>query len=134
MKENGKSESASQKMAPLNILIVDDSTEVSELLQYFLQSEGAKVEIARDGAEALSKVNESRFDLILMDLHMPGLSGFDTAVLLKKRHFDKPIVAITADNTPEQMLDNTDSSPFDDVIMKPISPSALMARLLELAP
>lgn len=118
-------------MAPLNILIVDDSTEVRELLQCFLQSEGAKVDIARDGAEALTKANESQFDLILMDLRMPGLSGFDTAVLLKKRLFDKPIVAITADNTPEQMLDNADTSPFDDVIMKPISPSALRARLLD---
>ncbi|MBI2603099.1 MAG: response regulator [Deltaproteobacteria bacterium] len=131
MKELNESRAVSQTLAPLHILVVDDSQDVREVLQYFLQEKGALVDIAMDGAEAISKVHNERFDLIIMDLHMPGLNGVDTALKLKKLPSETIIFAITADINSNKMLNTGADNPFDDIILKPFSPSHLTSRILD---
>src|SRR5438093_521776 len=86
------------------ILIVEDDRAAREGLSQLLTAKGFDVTAAGDGAQALTKLDEQRFDLMLLDVWMPQISGLD---LLERRH-DKPdvprILVMTADDTPETLL------------------------------
>jgi CheY-like chemotaxis protein len=88
--------------AQLRILLVEDNPTNQKLATYILQDRGHVVEIAADGHEALSLTEQNRYDLILMDLQMPGMSGLEATAAIRAREAEKglgtsvPIVAMTA--------------------------------------
>ncbi len=112
------------------ILIVDDNpTNISVLLEY-LQQNGFKVLVARDGMRAIKQVNKARPDLILLDVVMPGLDGFDTCRLLKENvdTRDIPVIFMTALSDMTDKMNGFAVGAVDYVI-KPFQQEEVLARV-----
>lgn len=110
------------------ILLVEDNPINALLARALLAREGCEVEHAARGEEALSAVEVGAFDLILMDMRMPGLSGEETARRLRDRGVTTPIVALTA-NAFEDDRHACLAAGMDDFLVKPLSPDALRSAL-----
>ena len=112
--------SENQQKQP-EILIVDDILVNRMLLADILTSLGCGCTKAHNGQEALSMVADRHFDMILMDLEMPVMNGFETTAAIRAMEGEKqptPIVAITAHNADE-IADDLTAAGFTDVITKP---------------
>jgi CheY-like chemotaxis protein len=83
---------------PLRILVVDDDPVLIALAEAWLSKHGNVVGVARDGVEAMDALSTQRFDLILLDLEMPVMDGFDVLSELRAdaRHLDVPVVVVTS--------------------------------------
>jgi len=112
-------ESPSEEFSDATILVVDDSEELRNLTGVFLQPLGCKIEFAEDGFAALEKVRKMKFDLILLDLQMPKMSGIDAMIEMKKMGISVPVIAQTAHAMVEEKQDCLKMG-FTDVITKPI--------------
>lgn len=88
--------SLTQSLAGKKILVAEDITDNQLLVKLYLRSTGAVLILANEGQEVLDLVKEEEPDLILMDIQMPDIDGYDCTTLLKKAGFAKPIVAMTA--------------------------------------
>ncbi|MFK5604662.1 response regulator transcription factor [Haloferax volcanii] len=101
--------------ADVRALIVDDEREVADA--YALRLRGyCEVETAYGGEEALSVIRDSPVDIVLLDRHMPGLSGDDVLTELDERDFSGRVVMVTAVDPGVEVLD----MPFDDYLCKPV--------------
>ncbi len=78
------------------LLIIEDDPEMRFLLEDFLKSEGYEADSAHDGLEALAKLAQESFDLLITDIRMPGLNGLDILSAVKKFQFAMPVIVITA--------------------------------------
>jgi FixJ family two-component response regulator len=87
------------KLRPL-IAIVDDEESVRRALQRLMLSAGLDAHVFSGGAEFLEALPTDRPDCVVLDLHMPGMSGFDVQVRLTQSHQKVPVVAITGHDTP----------------------------------
>ena len=114
---------------PSRILVVDDLPENREILVDLLGSEGYVLETARDGAEAVEKALASPPDLILMDISMPRLTGFEACRQLKAdlRTHLVPIVLVTGLTAREDRIQGI-AAGCDDFLTKPIDSEQLIAR------
>jgi CheY-like chemotaxis protein len=110
------------------VLLVEDNPVNALLARTLLNREGCEVDHARAGEEALAAVKVGVYDIILMDMRMPGLSGEETARLLRARGVRTPIVALTA-NAFEDDRKACLAAGMDDFLVKPLSPDALRAVL-----
>ncbi|WP_372655940.1 hybrid sensor histidine kinase/response regulator [Halobacteriovorax sp.] len=126
-----KSEIDINALTGKSILVVDDAKENARLFKLYLSEAGAEVEIANDGQAALDISEKKYFDLILLDLQMPGKDGFQVIEQLRKRSFDRPIVALTAHAMKEEK-EKTKEAGFNDHITKPVSPELLINSVLRL--
>src|SRR5215510_2568036 len=79
-----------------NVLIIDDDEEIRESIQMLLVSEGLSVDTATSGEDGLLKVEENLYDLVLLDLMLPGKSGMDVYKDIKRADSSLPVVIITA--------------------------------------
>ena len=120
---NGPSESAGQR-----VLVVDDEQSISELLTVALRYEGFEVASAADGNEALERWEEFRPELIVLDVMMPGLDGFEVAKRLGERRSEAPIIFLTARDTTEDKIRGLTIG-GDDYVTKPFSIEELVARI-----
>ncbi|MDD5687917.1 MAG: response regulator [Elusimicrobia bacterium] len=98
------------------ILVVDDEQEVRESLRFELGNRGFDVVTAESGKECLAKVNNERFDLILLDLQMPRLGGLQTLAEIKKTKYDTDVIMMTGNATVETALESIKIGAFDYVI------------------
>ncbi len=78
------------------ILIVDDEPNIVMSLEYTFKKNNFEVFIARDGQEALDKLDVNRHQLILMDIHMPVMDGYQSASTMRRNGVNTPIIALTA--------------------------------------
>lgn len=113
----------------LTILAVDDNPANLKLVKIFLQDMGITAVTAASGKQAIEAVHKQQFDLILMDIQMPGMSGIEATQAIKKwlkqqQLKDIPIIALTADVTSEQQTEFL-SQGLDDYQTKPISQTNL---------
>ena len=95
-----------RKLAPMSILLVEDTPINQAVTTELLEQDGHQVTLAVDGQEALHKANNSHFDLILMDIHLPSLSGLDVADQIRNGgqiNAQTPIVALTANVLPSNV-------------------------------
>jgi CheY-like chemotaxis protein len=118
--------------AALRVLIADDDRDTMLTLGVLLRSEGYDVRLAQSGNDAMTQALETRPDVALLDLQMPGYSGLRVAQELK-RHYggDCPLlVAVTARTEDRQ---RADTSGFHHFVPKPYDPRALLALLASLA-
>ena len=102
--ERGKIEET--KKGPLSLLLAEDSLIVRDLEKNILQMAGYKVETARDGLEALENLKEQDFDLIITDIEMPRMNGFELVAAVRKddRHKEIPIIIVTTKEKREDRL------------------------------
>ncbi len=113
------------------ILVADDSLDNQRLLSFHLRRAGADVELVANGREAvrraLESLNERRgpFDLILMDMQMPELDGYQATAALRARGWNRPIVALTAHAAPDER-DRCIAAGCDDFAAKPIGRDSLL--------
>jgi two-component system OmpR family response regulator len=110
------------------ILVVDDELSISELLSIALRYEGFEVETAADGAAALARFEEFRPHLLLLDVMMPGIDGFEVARRLAERRSEVPIIFLTARDTTEDKIRGLTLG-GDDYVTKPFSIEELVARI-----
>ncbi|MBN1558685.1 PleD family two-component system response regulator [candidate division KSB1 bacterium] len=115
------------------ILVVDDIPVNIQLLQAFLATEKYKTYIARNGVEALKQAEAVEPDLILLDVMMPKMNGFETCKLLKKSEKARytPIIMVTALNEIESKIQGIEAG-ADDFISKPFNKLELLARVKSL--
>lgn len=113
----------SEYLKDRRILVVDDSEDLRNLMHRYLLRHGARVDVCDSGAEAISyAVTAEGYDLILMDIKMPGMSGHEAARELRARGYLKPIVALTAQASAEGQKECLNSG-FDGYLSKPIDMS-----------
>ncbi len=113
-----------------NILVVDDEEDLLELIRFNLEREGHNVDCAESGEEAVNKVAASTYDLILLDLMLPGIDGLEVAKILKadSQAKDIPIIMLTAKGEEADVVVGLEFG-ADDYITKPFSPRVLAARI-----
>ena len=114
-------------MASKTVLVVDDDAKTVELVKLYLSRDGYRVLSAYDGAEALRLARESRPDLIVLDLMLPGVDGLEVCRSLRSES-DVPIIMLTARTTDEDKLTGLGLG-ADDYVSKPFSPRELAARV-----
>lgn len=110
-----------------HILVVDDDTRLRELLQKFLADNGFRVSAAKDAAEARKLLAGMAFDLIVLDVMMPGEDGLQFTEALR-RHSAIPILLLTARSEVEHRIDGLERG-ADDYLPKPFEPRELVLRL-----
>lgn len=106
------------------MLIVDDNRMNTELFADVLEGDGHQITIERDGPGGRDRALAEPFDLILMDVQLPGLEGTAVCRALRAAGIARPIVAISSAAMPEQISRGTEAG-FDAYLTKPISPSSL---------
>ncbi|MCW9032988.1 MAG: response regulator [Rhodospirillales bacterium] len=110
-----------------HILAVDDDKRLRELLHKFLSENGFLVTSAADAAEARAKLESICFDLIVLDLMMPGESGLEFAQSLRETN-DIPILMLTAMSEPDDRISGLEKG-ADDYLAKPFEPRELLLRI-----
>lgn len=108
----------------VDILLVEDNEMNILVTESFLKKWGAKVEVARNGEEAIQKLDPDRHKLILMDMHMPVMDGYEATKIIRERGDNLPIVALTA-TVPSEIESKTFSTYFNGIIVKPFNPRDL---------
>ncbi|MGN7300315.1 response regulator [Ferdinandcohnia sp. SAFN-114] len=109
------------------ILVVDDDKDIQEVLYLFLTKEKFKVLLAESGESAISLAEEYKIDLILLDVMMPGLDGFETCQVIRKKT-NVPILFLSAkEDDIDKILGLRIGG--DDYITKPFSPRVLVAKI-----
>jgi signal transduction histidine kinase len=106
------------------ILLVEDNEMNILVTESFLKKWGARVEVARNGEEAIQKLDTDRHRLILMDMHMPVMDGYEATKIIRDRGDNIPIVALTA-TVPSEIESKTFSTYFNGIIVKPFNPRDL---------
>lgn len=108
-------------------LIIEDDRKISEIIKAYLQKDGWRVSSVFDGKEGLQWFNKKKFDLLILDLMLPGTKGEDVCERIRKKS-DIPIIFLTS-KTREQDKLNGLYMGADDYITKPFSPREFMARV-----
>ena len=119
----------------LRILMVDDTEVNRELVKLMLAPVGLQIEEASSGAEGVRAALERPFDLILMDVRMPGVDGLEATRVIRgsgSLNSSTPIIALTADVQPEN-ASSCRAAGMNDVLAKPIVPQQLLAKIVEWA-
>lgn len=109
------------------ILVVDDDKNICELLNLYLKKEGYEVVFAYDGSEAVSKAKEENPNLILLDVMMPVINGWEACKLIRQ-FSNVPIIMLTALDTTENKVQGLNIG-ADDYIVKPFEPLEVIARI-----
>lgn len=112
----------------MRILVVEDEDRIAGFLKKGLEEESYAVDIASDGMAALEWVAGAQYDLILLDVMLPGLSGFEVCQVLRQRRVDSPILMLTARDDIDDRVQGLDFG-ADDYLTKPFAFKELLARI-----
>lgn len=111
----------------MNTLIVEDDLSVARFLKQAMTEAGYRTQVANDGITALDLAKSAEFDLILLDVMLPGVDGFEICRRLRASKVMTPILILTARDTLEDKIEGLDSG-GDDYIVKPFQIGELLAR------
>jgi two-component system response regulator MprA len=114
-------------MSP-KILVVEDEEQIASFLRRGLTYEGYEVETAADGSAALAKARDSRPDLVVLDLMLPGMDGLEVCRRLRTAHSSLPILILTARDSVSDRVQGLDAG-SDDYMVKPFALAELLARV-----
>src|SRR5690606_30831751 len=112
---------------PSKILVADDEQNIIKLLRLYLRNEGYDVAVAYDGREALDRFRAENPDLVLLDLMMPELGGFEVCTEIR-RSSDVPVIMLTARSDDVDKIVGLEMG-ADDYITKPFNPREVVARV-----
>src|SRR6516165_6414094 len=110
-----------------HLLVVDDDTRLAELLRRYLSDGGFRVTVAADASEARAQLASFAFDLVVLDVMMPGESGLDLTRALR-REGRVPILLLSAMAEPEDRVNGLEQG-ADDYLAKPFEPRELLLRI-----
>lgn len=110
------------------ILVVEDEEALAQGLVINLEDKGHRVELARDGREALERASADRFDLILLDVRLPEVDGFEVCQRLRQAGNFTPILMLTARSQPDDVIYGLKLG-ADDYVVKPFDLAELLARV-----
>jgi len=115
------------------ILVVDDEIYIVHILEFSLTMEGYEVATASDGEEALRKIEEDRPDLVVLDIMMPKLDGYEVCRRLRQKEetASLPVILLSAKGRPVDREVGMEVG-ADDYIVKPFSPRRLLEKIREL--
>lgn len=116
-------------LSGIHILLVEDSPMNVLVAQSFLKRWGASIEVATNGLEAIQKLDVNRHHLILMDLHMPVMDGYEASIRLREQGIKVPIIALTA-NLPNEVNERIRNIGMNDLVVKPFLPDELYRTVL----
>ena len=114
-------------MSAGRILVVDDDPQIRRVMRVTLTGQGYEVDDAKNGEHALEKVREQRFDLVMLDMNMPGIGGLETCQLIRERS-EIAIIMLTVRDSEQDTVGALDAG-ADDYITKPFNSSELLARI-----
>ncbi len=112
----------------MRVLVIEDEPKMADLLKRGLEEEGFQADVAYDGDNGLRAGKETKFDLILLDVTLPGLDGFAVARELRAANIKTPILMLTARDSTEMKVQGLDSG-ADDYVTKPFAFAELLARI-----
>jgi DNA-binding response OmpR family regulator len=116
----------------MHLLLVQDDTKMLTVLKRGLEEENHRVTVARDGVSATEIAEFCNFDVVLLDVMLPGLDGFEVARRLRRRHVQTPILMLTAKDAVPDITRGLDAG-ADDYLTKPFVFAELLARIRALA-
>ncbi|RIV20027.1 DNA-binding response regulator [Fibrisoma montanum] len=116
----------------MHVLIIEDDVELAQFIQKGLQSEGISVSAAFDGVIGRSMVNERQFDVVVLDVNLPGLNGYDLCRYIKQNWPAIPVILLTALGSLDNKVIGFESG-ADDYLTKPFAFKELLFRLKALA-
>lgn len=114
--------------APPRVLLVDDDQVCRRLSSKFLQVFGCSIDYAVDGMTAVNKMNQEKYDLVLMDIVMPNLDGISATSLIRQFDSNTPIISMTSNSGPSELI-NYMSSGMTDILPKPFTKEGLLNML-----
>jgi DNA-binding response OmpR family regulator len=112
----------------MRILVVEDEKRIARFLKKGLEEENYAVDVATDGPSALDWVAEAQYDVILLDVMLPGLNGFEISRILRERGVTTPILMLTARDDVDDRVTGLDAG-ADDYLSKPFAFKELLARI-----
>lgn len=112
----------------MKILLVEDEKKVANLIKKGFEEEGLSVDVAEDGNKALDFISSTDYDLIILDIMLPGKDGYEVLKEIKKRGIAKPIMMLTAKDTTQDKVMGLDAG-ADDYMTKPFAFEELLARV-----
>ncbi|WP_248930020.1 response regulator transcription factor [Paenibacillus hamazuiensis] len=110
------------------IIVVDDDAHIRELMKYYLQQEGFEVREAENGKEALRAVADGKVDLVILDIMMPEMDGWNLCRELRRDYPDLPLLMVTAKGETGHKVKGFQLG-ADDYVVKPFDPPELVARV-----
>lgn len=117
-------------MASMKVLIVDDEEDLVTALVERLELRGIEADYAVDGLGALLKMRDERFDVVVLDLKLPGMGGQEVLRRMKKEYPDVPVLLITGHGALESDPESTPNGAFD-YLLKPVQLEDLVAKMRE---
>jgi two-component system KDP operon response regulator KdpE len=114
-------------MSAGRVLIVDDDPQIRRVLKMTLTGQGYEVDDAKSGESALERIRDRRFDLVLLDINMPGMDGLETCRAIRERS-EIGIIMLTVRDNEADAVAALDAG-ADDYVTKPFKPSELSARI-----
>ena len=115
-------------MRKIGILIVEDELRLADLLKKQLEESGFEAEIASDGYTGKFLIEKNSYGLIILDINLPLINGYDLCKEIRKTNNNIPIIMLTAYSTPENKLTGFDAG-ADDYVVKPFDFRELLARI-----
>jgi CheY-like chemotaxis protein len=114
----------------MKILLAEDNLDIQKTLFIILKSLGFNIDIANDGLEVLEKLTNQHYDLILMDIKMPGLNGLDTAKQISEQNINRPKIIIMTGHAISEL--KPDMAGIDGYLIKPFTITQLKNAFSEL--
>jgi DNA-binding response OmpR family regulator len=112
----------------MRILVIEDEKKVAEALRKGLEAEQFEVTVAYSGEDGFFQLNSAVFDLVLLDLMLPGRDGIEILTTMRKRGIETPVLVLTARDSVEDRVLGLDSG-ADDYLVKPFAFAELLARI-----
>ena len=116
----------------MRVLIVEDNVRMASAIRRGLQADGVVADVASRGEDALWMAGSTEFDVVVLDVMLPGIDGFETCRRLREDGIWAPIIMLTAKDAVEDRIEGLDRG-ADDYLVKPFSLGELLARLRALA-
>jgi len=114
--------------SPLNVLLVEDDKELAGFVREGLEEEGCSVKVCFDGGSGLRQAELHAFDIVVLDVMLPVLNGFEVTKRLRLQSIRTPILLLTARDAPEDIVQGLDAG-ADDYLTKPFNFDVLLARI-----
>jgi|TARA_R100000093_G_scaffold24206_1_gene13635 heavy metal response regulator len=117
-----------QRGDPMRILVVEDEAKTADYLKRGLEESGYRVEVARNGVDGKYLIEEETFDLVILDVMLPGLDGWEPVQVVRRRSAHTPVLFLTARDAVEDRVRGLELG-ADDYLVKPFSYAELLARV-----